>query len=280
MFQNKIHFGNEYPSFLSYQDLTWNLMEQYNIEFFPNEFYKVTLISTETPDLYDYLNGIVDGNKIAIDLEWENELCLFQFCTSKGVLVVRHPNGPGNRILLEFLQHNKFFGKGMHNDFMHLTEKFNVDFKEEMEDIAMTRLIPYHYSENFMEMTLQFAGEPTDCFKNVVITKSNWEAKELSITQVIYAAFDVVAIFKAYPNFPPQKKYEKIIKIPKLRLKQEIKIPIVIKKKSMDIVKTMNKIVLKTVPIKKIYPFIRIGYKGTLIPTQIRKIFDQDDVIF
>ena len=52
--------------------------------------------------------------------------------------------------------------------------KFGSTFSENFEDIALTRLIPYGNSENFVKMTLQFAGKPKAEFKDIEITKSNW----------------------------------------------------------------------------------------------------------
>ncbi|KAH0785486.1 3'-5' exonuclease family protein [Histomonas meleagridis] len=277
MLPTEIHFGEGNPPYLSYLSTKWELLERHLIEFFPNDIYDVTLISTETPNLTEYLNKIIDGNPMAIDLEWETELCLFQFCSSKGVLIIRHPDGPGNEDLCNFIKNNKFYGKGMWNDFIHLKQKFNFDFHslQNIEDIAKTRLVPYHYSENFREMTIQFAGKPTDEFKNPDITKSDWSVPSLSVTQVIYAAFDVVALFKSYPNFPPPKEYVRAPKVPRVR-KQAKPNPTNIGRKVQP--KGKFNILFKRVSIKRTYPFIVNGYRGTVIPTQLRKIFESDDL--
>ena len=134
------------------------------------------------------------------------------------------------KFLFNFLKAHFFYGKGINHDLQKLFQKFNYDFKNNIEDIARTRLEPYGHSINFVQMTLQFAGKPTAEFKDVRITKSNWDLPELSMRQVLYAAFDVVAISVAYPNFPPpmemihQKKKSKTSKKLLILLKLKLKI--------------------------------------------------------
>lgn len=227
---SEIHFNEGDLQLNDYEQLTWKLKETRVVEFFPNVFFPVTLISTEIPEFEDYLheleevsvqnelNDQCNTTEIALDLEWEDELCLFQFCSSKRVLIVRHPNGPGNEILQKFLSAHHFFAKGASNDKKQLKLKFGQDFHQNIEDIAQTRLVPYGFSENFMQMTYQFAGKPTADFKDIRITTSNWSQKYLTMRQILYAAFDVVAIYQCYPNFPPPKiltKPQKQLKTPK-----------------------------------------------------------------
>ena len=201
-----ISFGESFPSLQSYEDKNWLLNETRNVEFFPNCFYKVTLLSTESPNLQNYLKEIDVQTPIALDLEWENEINSFQFAIQNRALVIRHPNGPGNKILYDYLLNHTFFAKGCHNDKIKLKQKFGHNFESNIEDIERTRLQPYGYSLNFIQMTLQFAGKPTTEFKDVRITKSNWDQHFLTIRQVLYAAFDVVSIFQSYKNFPPPKQ--------------------------------------------------------------------------
>ncbi|OHS99442.1 hypothetical protein TRFO_08369 [Tritrichomonas foetus] len=199
----EIHFTKDDLPLSEYESLQWNLNETRSVEFFPNKLISVTLISTEIPNFEEHLNRIDDLNPIALDLEWEDELCLFQFCSSNGVLIVRHPNGQGNELLKKFLSTHSFFAKGASNDKKQLMLKFGKDFHENIEDISLTRLKSYGHSENFIQMTIQFAGTPTADFKDIRITTSNWSQKVLTMRQVLYAAFDVVAIYECYPNFPP-----------------------------------------------------------------------------
>jgi hypothetical protein len=114
-------------------------------------------ISVNSPDLSSYLLQIDTSQPIALDLEWENELSLFQFC-SHFVLIIHHPIGKGNLILSKFLSSHKFFAKGIRNDKKMLKQKFGQDFSENIEDIAETRLIPYGHSQNFIQMTLEVIG--------------------------------------------------------------------------------------------------------------------------
>ena len=50
-------------------------------------------------------------------------------------------------------------------------------------------------------MVLKFAGKSTGKFKDKRISCSNWNAKNLRKIQVIYSAFDVVALYRCYLNF-------------------------------------------------------------------------------
>ena len=104
-----IRFGEGFPDLASYENQFWYLEESHVVEFFPGVSYPVLLISTDTENFGDILNSYDDGNPIALDLEWETELCLFQFCTSKGVLAVRHPPGKANNDLRIFMKTHKFF---------------------------------------------------------------------------------------------------------------------------------------------------------------------------
>lgn len=211
-----IHFGNGFPTLLDYGKLPWNLNSKYSIEFYPDFVISVLLISTNDLHLQDNLNNIENGEEpIALDLEWEDEICLFQFCSSKGCLIIRHPCGQGNPILRSFLETHSFYGKGNHNDLQKLTEKFGLTFKIDLEDIERTRLIPNSCSINFIQMSEQFAGQSTAVFKDKEMTFSNWEDETLSMRQVMYAAFDVVALFKCYPNFPPASTNVKITQVKK-----------------------------------------------------------------
>lgn len=212
-----IRFGNEYPTLLEYDKRPWHLNEKHLIEFYPNFVISVLLISADDPHLQKHLNEISNDNSepISLDLEWNDEICLFQFCATRSCLVIRHSKGPGNPIIRSFLEKHSFYGKGNHNDIQKLNEKFGSEFKIELEDIERTRLIPNGFSTNFVTMSEQFAGKSTAMFKDKEMTFSDWESETLSMRQVMYAAFDVVALFKCYSNFPPCATNRKPIKIKK-----------------------------------------------------------------
>ncbi|KAH0792582.1 3'-5' exonuclease family protein [Histomonas meleagridis] len=257
-----IRFQSE-SDLLSYEEVPWALSESHEVEFFTGKIFNVTLISVENPDFEDYLIKLDDGSTIALDLEWENELSLFQFCTSKGVLIVRHPKGPGNKILHNFLASHNFYAKGINNDLKKLKEKFGENFSTQIEDIAKTRLSPYGHSQNFMEMTNKFVGNPTVTFKDIRITKSNWDSPVLTKRQVLYAAFDVVALFCCYPNFPPPMKIQKTHQpVPQRPHKTPQRIPF----SQIDIPKrvrpvkekkeTITKIILKKTDAKLVYNYV------------------------
>ena len=259
----RITFGPGDLPLEEYDHLFWEIGEVRNVEFFPDYLVPVTLIVVTQPDLDTFLHNIDDGSSIAIDLEWDDELCLFQFCTSKGVLVIRHPKGPGNETLREFLKSHKFYGKGIENDKKMLQRKFGETFEENIEDIAKTRLRPYGHSENFNTMTLQFAGAPVASFKDIRITTSNWGQEVLTMRQVMYAAFDVVALFVAYPRFPPAKEMEKKCKKQK-NPKQKSKYH-----------KEMKFTPLALMPT---FSYILKNYTGSLLPPDLRNLFHPEDL--
>jgi ribonuclease D len=75
-------------------------------------------------------------------------------------------------------------------------------------------------------MILDFASKPSAEFKDVRITTSNWGTNTLTMRQILYAAFDVVALVQCYPNFPPpshqvkqstSKEFKKISKKEKIK---------------------------------------------------------------
>lgn len=281
---NEIHFHEGDPTLSYYESQYWNLNETRQVEFFTGNILPVTLISVINPNLESYLNKLTVDPEIALDLEWTDELCLFQFCSSAGVLIIRHPKGTGNETLKNFLKTHKFYGKGTRNDKKQLNKKFGDSFEENIEDIAQTRLVPYGNSENFISMTLQFAGKPAAAFKDLRITTSNWEQEVLTIRQVLYAAFDVVSLFKCYPNYPApmiMKKKNKIKTDKRIRSSckpnnEEIKEKK--KEKSVEIER------IKMIPNLNINRFCYIlpKYIGCLTQKKLRDFFDinKDDTEF
>jgi len=85
------------------------------------------------------------------------------------------------------------------------------DISVNIEDVEKTRLEPYHHSASFIQMIEKFAGIPLADFKDKKVSISDWSKVELSIQQILYSAFDVVGLYKSYPNFPPEikKQYRK-----------------------------------------------------------------------
>lgn len=288
----KIQFGPGFPDLKSYESRRWDVGETYSVEFFEDQFVNVTLISSDSPELESYLSALDDGGKIAIDLEWEDEISLIQFCSSKFVLIIKHVKGPGNILIYSFLSTHRFYGKGMHNDKKQLMNKFGSTFSENFEDIALTRLIPYGNSENFVKMTLQFAGKPKAEFKDIEITKSNWESKILSSRQILYAAFDVVALYVAYPNFPPPKEIVKEhrtqTRAPKVDKNNPENIPLLSKindnnRKCKPLKerkqKTNMKVTFNPVEVTHTYSYICKAYNGIKSLVYLRSIFKNIDFV-
>lgn len=171
----RVSFGEGHPDLDELDGLPWNAEELREVEFFKDKFIKVELISIDHPNLKNKLEYLVDGSPIALDLEWKpdkkggkNPISLFQFCSSKGVLIVTNPHPEGNHIMEEFLSKNKLFGKGMHCDFKKLYLMFGKRF--DIEDIQSTWLTPNNISINFEQMIETLAGQPEAAFKDKKIS--------------------------------------------------------------------------------------------------------------
>lgn len=269
----EITFYQDDPKLEEYDSEEWALMEHHRVEFFPHKFFDVYLISTDIPNFPEFLGKIDLKDPISLDLEWDDELCLFQFCIKDQVLVIRHPPGPGNKILFNFLSNHKFYAKGTTNDKKMLYRKFGCNFEHNIEDISRTRLVPYGYSENFMKMCLQFAGQPTAEFKDKKITLSQFSGPILTKRQVLYAAFDVVALCMSYPNFPQplnlvkQKKTKVVETCDVTKPKRK---PV---KKSTRCGAGLNHSVYRISQEKRVaYPYLIHNYKGILIPSRIKEM--------
>lgn len=217
-----IRFDSGFPTLIDYGNQFWNINEQHSIEFYPNYIMPVLLISADCENLKQHLEEICnDDEPIALDLEWNDYISLFQFCTSKGCLIIRNHQPKENIIIRSFLESHSFYGKGNHNDRQKLAQMFGDTFKIALEDVEQTRLIPNNCSINFIKMSEEFAGKSTAVFKDKEMTFSDWDTETLTMRQVMYAAFDVVALVKCYPNFPAPEfatKEQKVkSKAPKIR---------------------------------------------------------------
>ena len=194
----------EFPRF---RFIKWPLGANYLVEFFTSEFIPVELISINDATLENKLASLVDGNPICLDLEWKpdyskssnNPISVYQFCSSKGSLLVHAESGCHTTPALEqFLTSNKFFGKGIVVDKKKLkTTLSNKNAKIDIEDIHQM-LEEYSLPLNFVKLVEAVLGSPTASFKNKKVSVSDWSKPNLSAMQVLYAAFDVVAVYKIY----------------------------------------------------------------------------------
>ncbi|OHT00016.1 hypothetical protein TRFO_33396 [Tritrichomonas foetus] len=209
---NDIKFGDNYPNLETYKNKFWNINTCLNVEFFAGEMTNVRLINYNDPNLVELLNSYVNDNPIALDLEWRYDQCgtnnpiaLFQFCSSKGALLIRMPEylpkAEDIQNLKFFLEANKFIMKGTYCDRIKLLTMFGEDLKIDYEDVEITRLRAHGHSPSFNSMIEDFAGTPVVEFKDKDVSMSNWNAPVLTAQQVLYAAFDVVGLFKCISNF-------------------------------------------------------------------------------
>ncbi|KAK8891696.1 hypothetical protein M9Y10_028916 [Tritrichomonas musculus] len=208
----QIQFTSETP-LSSFKKKNWLINQTAEIEFFPDTFTPVYLLNANT-DLKKYIPIISKDPVIFIDFEYvpfkqqASPICLFQFCCSSGAFLFRQLKWTKNKTMRDFLSKEnglKFVGKGISGDLNRLRILFGKDFDMNIEDVEQTRLYPYEESVNFDQMVEKFAGEPTAQFKDKKISCSNWNAENLEMIQVIYSAFDVVALYNCYPNFRPSR---------------------------------------------------------------------------
>ena len=209
--------------------LEWAPQTTKFVEFFPFYFSKVTFVQSDSPDLLKFLYQIDDGYPVFFDLEWKpdrdgshNDISVMQFATSKGVVILQLVPGVNNPNILAFINHHKFIGKGTHFDRYKLFRKYGQSLHLELEDVEVTRLKPRGLSLNFDEMVLQHAGNPTIPFKDKSITLSDWSAPILSTPQILYAAFDVVALQHVAAKLPIYKKEQRR----KAKMAPEIKVTV------------------------------------------------------
>ena len=198
-----ITFNNGDPELDFYSKLNWNAGELCSVCFYKNKPVSVQLIDVEDQNLENLLNNINDGHEISVDFEWKPDktgethpISLFQFCSSKGILIIQNSKQEKSEILESFLNSNKFIGKGTHVDQKKLLEMFGKHF--DIEDIQNTWLIPYDISTNFEEMIDTLVGPPCAQFKDKRISRSDWSQRPLSVKQILYSAFDAYGLYLAY----------------------------------------------------------------------------------
>ena len=180
----------------------------WNVEFFRGKLVPIHYLSQISEGLREKLEDLDDGKPIAIDFEWQPDtrfekhpISLIQLCSSKSCLVIRLQPREDSEILRQFLSTHQFFGKGCGNDRIKIKLTFGDDFQLNLEDVERTQLMNYQLTANFNNMITSFAGTPTAEFKSKRISRSNW-AKQINVTQLLYAAFDVVGLYECYENFP------------------------------------------------------------------------------
>ena len=94
---DEIKFGEGFPTLDDYENIPWEEGNTKIVNFFENQAVSVKLISSENLDLEENVNFLIDGSEIAVDFEWKpddpgtnNPIALFQFCSSKGVLLIHN----------------------------------------------------------------------------------------------------------------------------------------------------------------------------------------------
>ena len=229
MSTNDIHFGPGLPTLRSYRRSFWEPGETRGVEFFPGKTVPVTLLYSDSPELEARLMSLIDGKPISVDLEWapmfvksDHIIELFQFASTKGVVVVANVDNKGLDTLAAFFGASKFFGKGTSSDRKRLLSCLGVDVP--IEDVEVTRLTPNHLSINFEEMVLQNVGEGCAKFKDHRMQISDWSKRPLSVQQVLYGAHDAYAMLLVYEHLIAKYGPEiKVLPAPAKKPKREKK---------------------------------------------------------
>ena len=196
-------------------DLDRDNKRTYHVEFFPGQYTTVKVTNVMDEDFKHHLRWIKDEEKMFFDMEWKPDFkrgkvhqpSIFQVASAKGVLIIQYPpKAPLNTSLATFLVRNEFYGKGMANDRKKLRLRFgefHPDFllHLDLDDIEESLLEPSGLTKNFQRMVEEFIpAAPCADFKNDKFKFSNWNREVLLVGQVLYAAFDVLALKLAVPN--------------------------------------------------------------------------------
>lgn len=202
------------------------------VEFFKDILTNVQVVSIEDPNLHRYLNQFEDNdNPMALDAEYTqprsrnannpninnnisvdegSKIALIQICGPHGALLIQrnllNPNKEyekrGIQIMTDFFDTHKFFAKYTVLDFKLMRDFFGQSFSRNIENVELTRIKAYTMSPNFRELIENFAGESTSDFLEKFLSFSDWSQTPLQTRQVLYAAFHVVGLWKAYQEFP------------------------------------------------------------------------------
>ncbi|OHS96697.1 hypothetical protein TRFO_09863 [Tritrichomonas foetus] len=227
-----ISFASGNTSLDSYSDIFWDSGVTKYAEFYDSDPIKITVIDiNDVNKLSSSLEDILDGHPISIDFEWKpdnktrfNPISLFQFATSKGVLIVLNNLENGNETIRQFLLTHHFFGKGLSYDQFKLKKMFNETIS--IEDIEISRLKPHNLSTTFTELVNDLIGEPAAQFKDKNVSCSDWSKRPLSVKQILYAAFDAYAMRRCWEVLVKKFKESEVIETPivvksKIRQKDE-----------------------------------------------------------
>jgi len=184
----------------------------FNIEYFKGDFSRVTYVLSSDLEK-SHLDFLEDGSEmVAIDTEWnpntelgiDSPPHLIQIGTSKGALIIHIEKNLSKEFIEMFkvyIESHKFVEKGS-LDVKKILLLLGEDTKCDFDNIELSRLEPYDYPKNFTKMVNYFVGQPVKKFKNKKITCSAWDKYPLTKEQIIYAAFDVVALYKCISKFP------------------------------------------------------------------------------
>lgn len=226
--KGEIHFTPDFD-FDNYDE--WLIGNMYNVEFFAGRITKVLLLDANS-DISKYIKKMMTDTVIFLDLKYSKkskntpEISLFQFCSSAGAYIFKQTQKEPNDQMKNFMRLEnkvKFVGKGINGYVQRLKNFFGDDFLINIEDIELTRLIPYKYSTDFDAMVLKFASKPEVQFDDQNINKLDWNSKNYSMKQIIFAAFNVVALYHCYQNFQPRQSFMFIPSTNKENCKTDIK---------------------------------------------------------
>lgn len=190
----------------------WKHGTMRRVSFFPDkEPVCVVLIDINDPNLEEALSWLGNNFPMVLDLEWYFASSVktpnvYQISSDKGVLLIHDCESTSSEVLRNFLSNrsgHSFVGKGCGNDRKILVNQFGHDFAINLRDVETAVLKPNGISLNAEMMVKRFAGVPNIPVKDKRMTFSDWDHEELTVHQVLYAAFDAYALTECLPNFPP-----------------------------------------------------------------------------
>lgn len=198
-----IRFSPSQPSLESYENVFWENIEEHLVEFFPKKPVSLKVVDSNDPNLGNILEFLVDGQPMSIDLEWKPDrladfhpISLFQFASSKGIIIVTNSSPCGTTQLKHFIESHQLFGKGMTYDHFKLLTMFGTTFQ--IEDIEHSRILPNGLPVNFNSLVEELIGTPAAQFKDKTVSTSDWSRRPLSTKQILYAAFDAHATYLCF----------------------------------------------------------------------------------
>lgn len=189
---------------IDFTSCSWPTDTSKSVDFFYDNPTLVTVVSVRNPVLQSLLEDVVDGVPIAFECKWRREyhknveqpISIFQFCSSKGVLLVLNDDFEADANIREFLSTYSFIGRNVCRYDRKLYDSFGDYFN--INDFQTTFLEPYEIPLGFRNTVSYLVGsEPQINFLREK-SDSNWNMSPLSMSQALHLAYEVYALYMCY----------------------------------------------------------------------------------